>query len=305
MRTEQLALTVHGGTPFAVVCPPLLVTGAPARQRVRYRRNGAAKRNAFRALLFFSSLMVSASASNAATIRAKYSLSYLGVRVGELTTTSNIGPSTYEASLNAHLSGIAALARSYRLSMKADGKLKDGLILPSSFSLSQAGAETRTIRVASIAGNAKAADINPPFEIDGPRIPLLEEHMRNVVDPLSALIMPVDRSDGDVGPATCKRSVRLFTGAARSDLEFSYAWSEDVRSAAYKGPVAVCSVRYKPLAGHNPDATMTRFMMSNQRIKVRLAALADIPYALLISATVPLPMGTGSVQLDEYSIEER
>ncbi|WP_439361546.1 DUF3108 domain-containing protein [Bradyrhizobium sp. DASA03007] len=257
------------------------------------------------ALLLLSSLIGLVSVSNAATIRAKYSLSYLGVRAGELTMTSNIGPSTYDASLNAHLSGIAAFARPYRLSLKADGTLKDGTILPSSFSLSQAGSETRTIRVASAAGNAKATDINPPFEIEGPRIPLLEEHMRNVVDPLSALIMPVARSDGDVGSATCKRTVRLFTGAARSDLEFYYTGSEDVRSAAYKGSVAVCSVRYKPLAGHNPDATMTRFMTSNQRIKVRLAALAAIPYALLVSATLPLPMGTGSVQLDEYSIEGR
>jgi hypothetical protein len=235
------------------------------------------KRSALRALLAAASLMVQVPTSDATTIRARYSLSYLGVRVGELTTTSNIGPTGYDVDLNAHLSGVAAFARPYRLSMKADGKLKDGLILPSSFSLSQSGAEARTIRVASVAGNARTTDIVPPFEIVGPRIPLAEEHMRNVVDPLSALIMPASRNGGDLDPSTCKRTIRLFTGAARSDLEFVYAGSEQVKSRTYKGPVAVCSVRYKPLAGHNPDATTTRFMMSNTGIKVRLGALQDIP----------------------------
>ncbi|PPQ17231.1 hypothetical protein CV770_21855 [Bradyrhizobium sp. AC87j1] len=263
------------------------------------------KRSAFRALLLASSLIIQIPTSDAATVRAKYSLSYLGVRVGELTTTSNIGPTSYEADLTAHLSGIAAVARPYRLSMKADGILKDGLILPSSFSLSQAGAETRTIRVASAAGNIKAAEIDPPIETDGPRVPLTEEHRRNVVDPLSALIMPVRQNGGDLDPSTCRRTVRLFTGAARSDLEFANAGSEQVKSRAYRGPVTVCSVRYKPLAGHNPEATTTRFMMSNTGIRIRLAALQDTPYALLISATVPLPVGTGSVQLDEYSIDGR
>lgn len=302
---RQLALPAHRGLPFRAVRPCASLSKAPERLRHCCHRHGRAKRSAFRALLMASSLTVQVPPSDAATVRARYSLSYLGVRVGELTTTNNIGPTSYDANLNAHLSGIAAVARPYRVSMKADGILKDGLILPSSFSLNQAGAETRTIRVSSVAGNAKAAAIDPPFETDGPRIPLTEEHRRNVVDPLSALIIPVPQNGGDPDPSTCRRTVRLFTGAARSDLEFAYAGSEQVKSRAYKGPVTVCSVRYKPLAGHNPDASTTRFMLSNTGITVRLATLQDIPYALLISATVPLPLGTGSVQLDEYSIDGR
>ncbi|WP_283818012.1 DUF3108 domain-containing protein [Bradyrhizobium jicamae] len=268
-------------------------------------RDGRARRSAFGALLLASSLTIQVLPSDAATLRAKYSLSYLGVPVGELTTTTNIGPTSYDAQLNAHLSGVAAVARPHRVSVRAEGTLKDGQVLPSSFSLNQAGAETRTIRVASVAGNAKVTQIDPPFEIDGPRIPLTEQHKMNVVDPLSALIMPVNQTSGDIDPSMCRRTVHLFTGAARSDLEFAYAWSEQIKSRAYSGRVAVCSVRYKPLAGHNPDATVTRFIASNAGINVRLAALQDIPYALLVSATVPLPLGTGKLQLDEYSIDGR
>jgi len=263
------------------------------------------KPSAFHVLLVASSLTIYMPTSDAATVRAKYSLSYLGVPVGELTTTTNIGPTNYEADLIGHLSGIAAFARPYRFSMKADGTLKDGLILPSSFSLRQAGAETRTIRVTSAAGDAEAAAIDPPLEFDGATVPLTEEHRRIVVDPLSALIIPLQQEGRDLASPTCRRTVRLFTGSARSNLEFAYAGSEQVKSRAYKGPVAICSVRYKPLAGHNPDATTTKLMMSNTGIKVRLAALQDMPYALLISATVPLPLGTVSVQLDEYSIDGR
>ncbi|SDI64549.1 Protein of unknown function [Bradyrhizobium sp. Rc2d] len=261
------------------------------------------KRRAFQVIFLASTLTTQVPTADAATIRARYSVSYLGVQLGELIIVNNVGPVNYEADLNARLSGLAAVARSFNISIKSKGALKGGLIRPSSYLLSQTGSETRTIRVALAGGNAKAAEIEPPFEKSGPLVPLVEEHKRNVVDPLSALIMPLAQSGGELGPSVCNRTLRLFTGATRADIEFAYAGYEDLKSKAYTGSVAVCSVSYKPIAGYNPDSTMTKSMMANQDIKVRLAPLSDVPYAMLISATVPLPLGTARLALEEYSIE--
>lgn len=258
------------------------------------------RRRALQVFFLASIVSVQTSISDAATIRARYSLSYLGARLGELTVVNNVGPVNYGASLNAQL-GITAVA-SNRIDMKASGTLRGGLILPSSFSLSQAGSERRTIRVVLAAGTARTVEIDPPFERLGPAVPLTEEHKRNVVDPLSALIMPLPAIGAELS-SSCNRTLRLFTGAGRADLEFAYAGPEDLRSKAYKGPAARCSIRYRPLAGHNPNSTMTTFMQANQGIKARLALLPDIPFAMLISATVPLPLGKAAIELVEYSIE--
>ena len=55
-------------------------------------------------------------------------------------------------------------------------------------------------------GNVKAVEIFPPFEDKEGRIPVTEANKRNIVDPMSALIMPVPEGESLVGPAACNRS---------------------------------------------------------------------------------------------------
>jgi hypothetical protein len=238
----------------------------------------------------------------AATVRARYSVSYLGAPVGEVTIVNTIGPSAYEARLDAHTTGAANVAWSFVMSMKASGIVRNAAILPLSFSSSQSGTESRTMRISLTAGDVRAAEIDPPFEGEGPLVPLTGDHKRNVVDPLSALIMPLAPGDSGLGPAACNRTLRLFTGISRSDVEFAYVKTEQLKSSAYSGPVAACSVRYVPIAGYNPDSTMTKFMVANRGIEARLAPLQGVPLVILVSATVPLPLGTVMVDLEQYEV---
>jgi hypothetical protein len=274
---------------------------------VRLRENGpisGAGKRALQVIALLSALTASIPMSGAvaATVRARYSVSYLGVPLGEITIVNTVEPSAYEARLDAHTTGAASVARSFRISMKANGIMRNAAILPTSFSSRQSGAESRTMRISLAAGDAKAAEIDPPFEGAGPLVPMTEDHKRSVVDPLSALIMPLSPDDRGLGPSACDRTLRLFTGIARSDLKFAYARTEQLKSKAYSGDVAVCSVRYLPIAGHNPDSTMTKFMVANRGIEARLAPLQDASLVMLVSATVPLPLGTAMVALEQYEV---
>src|SRR5215468_3863333 len=92
----------------------------------------------------------------------------------------------------------------------------------------------------------------------------------------------------ELGPSACNRTLRVFDGFLRADVEFAYVRTEQFKSKRYSGPVAVCSARYVPLAGYNPNATMTKFMAANSGVEVRLAPVQDTPLVMLVSAIVPL-----------------
>ncbi len=242
--------------------------------------------------------------ADAATIRARYSLSYLGLTVGTVVAVNKLASSSFESELEARLSGAATMIASYKMNMKANGIIRQGMIQPSLFSSSlEGGEETRTMRMSLARGIASPSAIIPPFEDAGQRVPVTEENKRNVFDPLSALIMTVPSSAAGLGPAACNRTLHVFDGFSRVDIAFTYLRSELLKTRAYSGPVSVCSVRYVPIAGHNPNSSMTKFMAENKGIEVRLAPIQDTPLVMLVSATVPMPLGTGVVGLDELQVK--
>lgn len=242
--------------------------------------------------------------ADAATIRARYSLSYLGLTVGTVVAVNKLASSTFESELEARLSGAATMIFSYKMNMKASGIIRQGMIQPSLFSSSlEGGEETRNMRMSVARGVATSSGIIPPFQDAGQRVPVTDENKRNVFDPLSALIMTVPSGAAGLGSAACNRTLHVFDGFSRVDIAFTYIRSELLNTRAYSGPVSVCSVRYVPIAGHNPNSSMTKFMAENKGIEVRLAPIQDTALVMLVSASVPMPLGTGVVGLDELQVK--
>src|SRR6266567_4568957 len=79
----------------------------------------ARRRIAPRSIGLLAALLVeamTATGASAVSVRARYSLSYLGVQLGELMATSTVGPSTYETGIDARLTGIATVVTTYQMS---------------------------------------------------------------------------------------------------------------------------------------------------------------------------------------------
>ena len=121
----------------------------------------------------------------AATLRARYSLTYVGFRVGELAIANTVERSVYDTTLDARLTGLATVASSYRhVSMKAHGILRGTTAVPTSFSVTQTGQdESRKLQISLAGGSATSIEIDPPIEDADQRVPIIDEHKRNVVDP--------------------------------------------------------------------------------------------------------------------------
>jgi hypothetical protein len=228
---------------------------------------------------------MSGAAAEADTLQAHYAVSLVGLRIGDLYANGKVGAPNYHIDLHANLTGLATLVSSARLALASSGAMRRDRLAPMAYATSSVNdVETRTLRMALKAGTVKAVEIMPPPQFYGERVPVTDANKRNVLDPTSALIMPV---------------LPIYDGYARFDIALHYAGTRDVSVPGYSGPVAMCTARYHPISGHMVNSRSTAFMAQNTGIEVWLAPIEGAH--VVVPFRVALPTMTG--QLDVQAVE--
>ena len=89
---------------------------------------------------------------------------------------------------------------------------------------------------------------------------------RHVVDPLSAVLIPVQGTKD--AKDVCDRTLPVFDGWTRYDIALSYSGTDNVEFPGYKGEATHCSARWVPVAGHREGSKATAFMRDNRDLNV-------------------------------------
>ena len=240
-------------------------------------------------------------AVQAESFKARYSVKLIGLSLGYATLSGSLDPGAYQIDATAKLTGVAALVSSSKGAGAASGLLMQGRVAPNAYATTSANATmTRTVRIAMAQGNVKASEIAPPFDELPGRVPLNEAHKQRIVDPLSALIMPVPEGGQVIGPASCPKTLPIYDGWARFNINLTYMGTRQVRVKGYEGPVAICSARYVPVAGHRPDRPATKFMEDNRDMEVWLAPVGDSRITLPLRISVATMIGTTVIEATEF-----
>jgi hypothetical protein len=236
--------------------------------------------------------------------RATYSVSLLGLPIGTAGITGEIRRTSYRIEARAKLTGLAWLASNSRGAANGSGAIVDGRILPQSYAVTAANSRmTRTMRM-SLAGSAVTGlDISPPFEDKPDRVPLRESDKRGVLDPIGAFVVTVPDGQPLVGPAACNRTIPVFDGYTRFDVRLDYVGERRVTTTGYSGPVAVCAVRYVPIAGHRRDRPGTKFMADNKNIEVWLAPIESARVLLPYRISVMTMIGATVIEASQFSVQ--
>lgn len=261
----------------------------------------------YRCVLAILGLAVLGAASMPATadiLHARYSVSLIGLPIGDARATSTFDPLNYKIDLNANLVGIAAMVSNVKMAFVASGSLRKGFVAPTAYATTTGNASmTRTVRMALDAGNVKAVDISPPFEDKEGRVPVTEANKRNVLDPTSALIMTVPRDQPLVGPAACNRTLPIYDGFVRYNITLTYVGTREVSTAGYSGPVSVCAARYHPVAGHKLRSASTQFMADNRQIEAWLAPVERAHVVVPFRVSLMTLAGMATIEAVEFSVE--
>jgi Protein of unknown function (DUF3108) len=230
----------------------------------------------------------SGSAASAGPVEARYQITVAGLSIGTGIFSAQISPQSYRATLNAQLTGLAGALTAGRGAVNVSGAFQGGRPLSNGYALSANNSTiSRTIQIGMSAGNISQVAIEPPFEPRDDRVPVLEHHRRNVADPVSALMMPVAGNGDVLSPENCNRTIPVFDGVQRFDVQLSPSGSRVVNEPkkGYVGHALVCSARYTPIAGHRPIPA-TDYMQKNRDISVWLVPVEGtrtlVPYRIQV-----------------------
>lgn len=143
--------------------------------------------------------------------------------------------------------------------------------------------------------------IDPPDEPTSSHyVPLKPEHLKSVIDPLTA-VLAITRANGG---QPCGRKLEIFDGKQRFDLVTSPAGQQRVPEARPSGQPTighVCKVRYVPVAGFK-DTENFRSILNTTTAEI---ALRPVPSANLLvpyRVTVATKWGTASMVLHRMDI---
>ena len=203
--------------------------------------------------------------------------------------------SAYSLSLDANVSGVAQLVASGIAKVDSAGAVTaDGLRSTSFDLLTRSGGDEFTIRVQYQKASVTAFVIDPPITNNIDRIPIERKQLSGVNDFLASFIRK-----GKLGPGLCDYDAKIFTGVERFDLKFSYA-KDDVATSkrtGYQGPVVLCSVKYKPIAGHYTTSEITNSLAQDDRILIWFAPMGESGYAIPYRVLLTTSMGDLSMVL--------
>jgi hypothetical protein len=234
-----------------------------------------------------------------AGFEAAYTIAVARIPIGNAAMTGSIGTDEYVISMSGRTSALARVVTSGEGSMTATGAVSAGKLLPLRYtSKSTADDETLAVTMTFKDGNVSELEASepPPGE---DRVVLTTEHRRQVLDPLSALLMPA--GDGGLSEAACRRVLPVFDGRRRYDLSLSFKRIEQVKaSQGYAGPTAVCSVAFQPIAGHRRSSPLLTFLTDGRDVEMALAPIAGTRLLAPFRITATYMLGNVVMQATRF-----
>ncbi|MFC0220313.1 hypothetical protein FHS82_003770 [Pseudochelatococcus lubricantis] len=242
-----------------------------------------------------------AEADSGGAFESRYDITLMGMQVGVAQLKASVAGDRYKVELWTRLTGLAGVMTGGKGAASSSGTVAGAMVRPAKFAVTTAsGDRSVSVRMALADGAVRALKVSPPIPERKQRIPLREGDMRDIVDPVSALLMPVAGSVAAGDPAACNRTLPLFDGSARFDVPLSFVRAQKINGRAYAGTIAICSGRYKPISGHVPGRPDTDFMENNRDIEVWLAPAVEGRLFLPYRISVRSPLGLVVIEATRF-----
>jgi hypothetical protein len=234
-------------------------------------------------------------------MRAVYDINFNGFNVGSFEFHSQAERQSYTLLGNAKLSVLLG-AFSWDAETRSFGLLVNQAPKPASFTFDYKSNLRNGSTKLGFANGAVTDISHLPPEMPRPdTVPLREQHLKGVVDPLSAIMMLARGSSAN----PCDRRIPIFDGKERFDLVLSYKGQVKVSEQQPSGQPAiayVCRVKYRPIAGHKVDAESSHLATSDA-IEVSLRPIPSANVLIPYQITIPTLIGYATIVAKRVEIE--
>ena len=236
-----------------------------------------------------------------ATIRAAYEVNFNGFNVGTFEFQANTEDDSYSLTGSAHLTLLLG-AFTWIGETRAFGLITNQAPNPAAFSFDfKANSKTGSTKVDFGDGSVLGVKHSPPLTPKPDIVPLREQHLKGVLDPLSAIMVVANYSNAD----PCDRRLPIFDGKERFDLVLSYKGEVKVNEQQPSGQPAiahVCRVKYRPIAGHKADAESS-YLATTDAIEVSLRPIPSANVLVPYQITIPTMLGYATIVAKRVEIQ--
>jgi hypothetical protein len=233
---------------------------------------------------------------------ARYVVTLSGLPIGRGTWVIEIGDDSFTASASGATAGLLRVFASGQGQSAAHGAISGGQLVPSSYaSRIVADEKSDDVRMVLSGGVVKELVVNPPTVASPDRVLVTEAHRRGVSDPMTASLIRVPGSGDMLGPQACQRTLTIFDGRMRYDLQFVFKRLDRASSErGYQGLAVVCAVFFSPIAGHVRDRYAIKYLAQLRDIELWLAPITGTRVMVPFRVAVPTPIGLGVLQATEF-----
>jgi hypothetical protein len=233
---------------------------------------------------------------------ARYSATLSGVQIGKGSWVIDIGDDQFSAAATGMTTGLLRVFATGDGNGTSRGAVRGDSLTPALFvSTIHNDKRVEELKIVMSAGSVKDLAVEPPTMPHPDRVPLTDAHRRGIVDPLSASLIRVPGNDDLAGPEVCRRTLPVFDGRMRFDLQLKFLRIEKVQAQkGYQGPVAVCGVRFVPVAGHVPERPAIKYLAAAQDMEMWLAPIAGTRIVVPYKLSIPTPLGRGVLEATQF-----
>lgn len=231
-------------------------------------------------------------------ISIKYHATLASVYVGTAQLQIALTKQAYTISASGSTSGILDQALGFKLSVKSHGTLANDAMIPQQYSIKYGTRDAKRSITINYNQNRTAEVLaKPPFFPSRFKVPLTPDHLKNTIDLLSALFMPVKENIAPLSPDNCQRQKAIFDGRIRYVLKISSVAVKKPHEKfrGFKGPTLVCKFELLQIAGHRRIQRTNKKWGNNNVMEIWLTPVKSAK--LLIPVKSRLTTRLGVVEL--------
>jgi len=212
----------------------------------------------------------------------KFSVRFGGIEIAKASFNINFDDKSYAVKGAGKTSGLVDWVAPGKGEFKSAGAMIENQLKPKIHTalVHEKKKKPETLKLA-FANNA-VSDVE--FKTNKPRkarkapkyIPVEAKHMAAVMNPASALIVPMSGADAVDGRKVCNQQFPIFDGETRYNIKLRYKSTKPVKTDGYNGHAYVCQMRYVPIAGHKKNHRTVKEMAANKKMEIWLAPMSGV-----------------------------
>jgi hypothetical protein len=229
--------------------------------------------------------------------RADFDIQLAGLPFARASFKSFRDDNLYEIEVNFKAAGVGQVVNDMQAELVSTGVIAESGLQSQRYYLQyRKGDRHRRFEADFKDGDVVATRIEPPRDRSKQRnwIPVSEDDLKSVTDPLAGLIQPVSAGD------PCRPLIPVYDGESRLDINLKHMGEENFKTEGFDGKVVVCRMRYTPLSGYRKGSRDSEFLKRLKRMEIWFAKSERMNVYAPVFFSVPTKFGTLTMKATRF-----